>query len=122
MDFIQQQLIDPVSNLLWTYVLIYVLLGVGLYFGIRTRFVQVRLFGRMLRQITSSRSGSEGGISSFQAFCVGLASRVGTGNIAGVALALTLGGARGNFLDLEGVGGGKSDDLGCGRILQKKNN
>ena len=92
MDFIQQNLIDPVSNVLWTYVLIYVLLGVGLYFGIRTRFVQVRLFGRMLRQITSSRSGSEGGISSFQAFCVGLASRVGTGNIAGVAIALTLGG------------------------------
>jgi len=92
MDFIQQNLIDPVSNVLWSYVLIYVLLGVGLYFGIRTRFVQVRLFGRMLRQVASSRTGSEGGISSFQAFCVGLASRVGTGNIAGVAIALTLGG------------------------------
>ncbi|WP_243697580.1 alanine/glycine:cation symporter family protein [Geodermatophilus obscurus] len=92
MDFIQENLIDPVSNVLWSYVLIYVLLGVGLYFGIRTRFVQVRMFGRMVRQIASSRSGSEGGISSFQAFCVGLASRVGTGNIAGVAIALTLGG------------------------------
>ncbi|WP_369253223.1 alanine/glycine:cation symporter family protein [Geodermatophilus amargosae] len=92
MDVIQQNLIDPVSNVLWTYVLVYVLLGVGLYFGFRTRFVQVRLFGRMIRQITSSRSGSDGGISSFQAFCVGLASRVGTGNIAGVAIALTLGG------------------------------
>jgi AGCS family alanine or glycine:cation symporter len=91
-DFIQQNLIDPVSNVLWTYVLVYVLLGVGLYFGIRTRFVQVRLFARMIRQITASRSGSDGGISSFQAFCVGLASRVGTGNIAGVAIALTLGG------------------------------
>src|SRR5690606_24177661 len=84
--------IDPLSNFLWTYVLVYVLLGVGVYFGIRTRFVQVRLAGRMLRQVASSRSGSEGGISSFQAFCVGLASRVGTGNIAGVAIALTLGG------------------------------
>jgi alanine or glycine:cation symporter, AGCS family len=91
-DFIQQYLIDPVSSFLWTYVLVYVLLGVGLYFGVRTRFVQVRLFGRMVRQIGSSRGGSEGGISSFQAFCVGLASRVGTGNIAGVAIALTLGG------------------------------
>lgn len=91
-DFIQQNLIDPVSGFLWTYVLVYVLLGVGLYFGIRTRFVQVRLFPRMLRQILSSREGSAGGISSFQAFCVGLASRVGTGNIAGVAIALTLGG------------------------------
>jgi AGCS family alanine or glycine:cation symporter len=91
-DFIQQNLIDPVSTFLWTYVLIYVLLGVGLYFGVRTRFVQVRMFGRMIRQVASSRGGSQGGISSFQAFCVGLASRVGTGNIAGVAIALTLGG------------------------------
>lgn len=92
MDFIQQNVIDPVSGFLWTYVLVYVLLGVGVYFGIRTRFVQVRLFPRMMRQILSSRGGSAGGISSFQAFCVGLASRVGTGNIAGVAIALTLGG------------------------------
>lgn len=92
MDLVQQYVIDPVSGFLWTYVLVYVLLGVGLYLGIRTRFVQVRLFGRMVRQIGSSRSDAEGGISSFQAFCVGLASRVGTGNIAGVAIALTLGG------------------------------
>ncbi|MBX9243527.1 alanine:cation symporter family protein [Actinotalea ferrariae] len=92
MDAFQQYVIDPVSNFLWTYVLVYVLLGVGVYFGIRTRFVQVRLLGRMVRQVAASRSGSEGGISSFQAFCVGLASRVGTGNIAGVAIALTLGG------------------------------
>jgi alanine or glycine:cation symporter, AGCS family len=62
MDLIQQDLIDPVPNVLWTYVLVHVPLGVGLCFGIRTRFVQVRLSGHMLRQITSSRSGSEGGI------------------------------------------------------------
>ncbi|WP_432488517.1 alanine/glycine:cation symporter family protein [Kineococcus sp. SYSU DK018] len=92
MDAIQENLIDPISNILWTYVLVYVLLGTGLYFGVRTRFAQVRLFGRMLRQVGSSRSGAEGGISSFQAFAIGLASRVGTGNIAGVAIALTLGG------------------------------
>ncbi|GIG28306.1 alanine/glycine:cation symporter family protein [Cellulomonas marina] len=92
MDWIQQTLIDPVSTVLWTYVLVYVLLGVGLYLGVRTRFVQVRMFGTMMREVASSRSGSADGISSFQAFCVGLASRVGTGNIAGVAIALTLGG------------------------------
>ncbi|MEE6273074.1 alanine/glycine:cation symporter family protein [Georgenia wangjunii] len=92
MDVIMENVITPVSDVLWTYVLVYVLLGVGLYFGIRTRFVQVRMFVRMIRQIGSSRGGSAGGISSFQAFCVGLASRVGTGNIAGVAIALTLGG------------------------------
>lgn len=93
MDFIQEKYIDPLSHALYTYVLIYVLLGAGLYFTYRTRGVQLRYFTRMIRQIGASREGAEGGISSFQAFCVGLASRVGTGNIAGVAIALTLGGA-----------------------------
>jgi Na+/alanine symporter len=55
----------------------------------KPKAVQVRYFGRMIKQIFHSRSESEGGISSFQAFSVGLASRVGTGNIAGVAIALT---------------------------------
>lgn len=91
-DFIQEQFIDPVSNVLYTYVLIYLLVGAGLYFTIRTRGIQFRRFGAMVRQLGASRSGADGGISSFQAFCVGLASRVGTGNIAGVAIALTLGG------------------------------
>ena len=91
MDFIQANLIDPISKVLYTYVLVYVLVAAGIYFTIRTKFVQVRYFKRMLGQLVSSRSGGEG-ISSFQAFCVGLASRVGTGNIAGVAIALTVGG------------------------------
>lgn len=92
MDFIQQSLIDPLSRILWNYVLVYLLIGAGLWFTVRTRFVQVRMFRQMLRTMLGSRTGSEGGISSFQAFAVGLASRVGTGNIAGVAIALTLGG------------------------------
>lgn len=92
MDFVPGQLIDSLSSFLYTYVLIYLLVGAGVYFTVRTRFVQVRYFPRMVRQLFVSRQGSEGGISSFQAFCVGLASRVGTGNIAGVAIALTLGG------------------------------
>ncbi len=92
MDFVPLQWIDPLSSFLYTYVLIYLLVGAGIYFTIRTGAVQVRYFGRMVRQIFHSRSDSEGGISSFQAFAVGLASRVGTGNIAGVAIALTLGG------------------------------
>ncbi len=91
MDFIQQSLIDPVSRFLWNYVLIYVLIGAGVYFTIRTRFVQFRLFGQMITAIRGSRE-ERSGVSPFQAFCVGLASRVGTGNIAGVAIALTLGG------------------------------
>lgn len=92
MDFIQQNLVDPVSNFLWSYVLIWVLLGVGFWFTFRTRFAQFRLFGRMITLLRGSREGADGGVSSFQAFCIGLASRVGTGNIAGVAIALTLGG------------------------------
>ena len=92
MDVLRESLIDPISAFLWNYVLVYVLIGAGLWFTVRTRFVQVRLFPLMLRTIVGSRKGAEGGISSFQAFAVGLASRVGTGNIAGVAIALTLGG------------------------------
>ena len=49
MDFIKTSIIDPVSHFLWTYVLIYVLLGAGLYFTFKTRFVQFRLFGRMVK-------------------------------------------------------------------------
>ncbi|GAA1408754.1 alanine/glycine:cation symporter family protein [Catellatospora coxensis] len=91
MDFIQQSLIDPLSRFLWNYVLIYVLIGAGLYFTVRTRFVQFRMFGQMITAVRGSRD-ERSGVSPFQAFCVGLASRVGTGNIAGVAIALTLGG------------------------------
>lgn len=91
MDTLQRHLVVPLSNALYGYVLIYLLIGAGVYFTVRTRFVQVRFFGQMLRQLR--RSGSQdGGISSFQAFCVGLAARVGIGNIAGVAIALTAGG------------------------------
>lgn len=93
MDFIRQSLIDPVSRFLWNYVLVYVLIGAGLYFTVRTRFVQFRHFPQMLSVLRGARGGAGGeAVSPFQAFCVGLASRVGTGNIAGVAIALTLGG------------------------------
>jgi alanine or glycine:cation symporter, AGCS family len=91
LDFVQSQLVDPLSNVLNTHLLIYLLIGVGVYFTLRTRFIQIRYFGRMVRQLGRSHR-QDGGISSFQAFCVGLASRVGTGNIAGVAIALTVGG------------------------------
>ncbi|MBV8455442.1 MAG: sodium:alanine symporter family protein, partial [Acetobacteraceae bacterium] len=87
-----QNVIDPVSAVLWGWVLIYVLLGAGIWFTLRTRFVQLRRFGHLFYLVLRSRDGASGGISSFQAFCVGLASRVGSGNIAGVAIALTLGG------------------------------
>lgn len=87
-----QAVVDPVSSFLWGTVLIYALLAAGIFFTIGTRCVQIRLFGHFWHVIFGSRQGSSDGISSFQAFCTGLASRVGTGNIAGVAIALTLGG------------------------------
>lgn len=87
-----QSVLDRVTDTLYTHWLIYILIGAGLWFTVRTGAAQIRMFPAMLRQVMSSRSGAEGGISSFQAFAVGLASRVGTGNIAGVAVALTLGG------------------------------
>ncbi|ACZ21039.1 amino acid carrier protein [Sanguibacter keddieii DSM 10542] len=92
MDTLKAALIDPLNDFLYTYLLIYVLVGLGIYFTVRTRAVQVRLAKHMWHVVVVSRGDAHGGISSFQAFCVGLASRVGTGNIVGVAIALTLGG------------------------------
>lgn len=86
------QLLGSVSNLLFGTVLIWLLLGVGAFLTIRTRGVQLRHLPSIVRAVAGSRSGAGGGISSFQAFAVGLACRVGTGNIVGVALALVLGG------------------------------
>jgi len=84
-------LLDQVSGHLYGGFLAWLLIAAGIWFTVRTRGVQVRLFGQMLRAIAGSRDG-DGGISSFQAFTIGLASRVGTGNIVGVALAIILGG------------------------------
>ena len=86
--------INQVNTILWSYVLIVLLIGLGLYFTFRTGFVQIRLVGEMVRLLAegigTERMGNQ--ISSFQAFCVSTASRVGVGNIAGVAIAIVLGG------------------------------
>lgn len=77
---------------LWTYVLIAVLVGCGVYFTLRTRGVQFRLLGHAIRLLGES-SGERGKhVSSFQAFAVSIATRVGTGNLAGVAIAIAVGG------------------------------
>ena len=83
--------LGSISNFMFTYVLIFLLVGAGIYFTLRTSFIQLRHFGAMLKAIVA-KEDSSGGISSFQAFATGMASRVGTGNIVGVAIALTLGG------------------------------
>lgn len=85
-------LINFLNTVFWGYVLIYGLIAVGIYFSIRLRFQQVLHFGEMIRSITAAPDTDRQGISPFQALCTSLASRVGTGNIAGVAVALVLGG------------------------------
>ncbi|SFH49020.1 alanine or glycine:cation symporter, AGCS family [Palleronia marisminoris] len=85
-------IIDFINAILWGYVLVYGLIAVGLYFTWRTGFIQFRHFAEFFRVITSSRSTSSSGITPFQALTISLASRVGTGNLAGVAVAIYLGG------------------------------
>ena len=77
--------INGVNDILWSYILIIMLLGCAVWFTIKSRFVQFRMIGEMIRLLGDSAGKGEKGekhISSFQAFAVSLASRVGTGNLA----------------------------------------
>ncbi|MBQ9083444.1 MAG: alanine:cation symporter family protein [Clostridia bacterium] len=85
-----ENLIDHINDALYSYVLIILLVAGGIYFTVRTRFAQFRLLGQQFKAVTEKTS--ENGVSSFQALMVSTASRVGTGNIIGVATALCLGG------------------------------
>ncbi len=93
LDFINVA-ITQINDALWTYLLIGALILCGLYFTIRTRFVQFTLLGDMFRQLVDVLPAGQGKkhISSFQAFAVSVATRVGTGNLAGVATAIAIGG------------------------------
>ena len=95
--------ITAINDVIWSYVLIVALVGCGLWFTWRTRFVQFHMVGEMLRLLTESavstveeqvkeKEGKSRHISSFQAFAVSVATRVGTGNLAGVATAIAIGG------------------------------
>lgn len=96
-------LIDHVQQFLWTYIVLMMLVGCSLYFSVRLGFIQFRQLGEMARQLFSSgttaktdgTTGKDAGkrsVNSFQAFAISLASRVGTGNLAGVASAIAVGG------------------------------
>ncbi|WNF20936.1 alanine/glycine:cation symporter family protein [Mesobacillus jeotgali] len=92
---ILNNIISELNNYMWSYILIAVLVVLGTYFTFRTRFVQFKFFPEMIRVLKDPATvSSEGkrGRSSFQAFTVSLASRVGTGNLAGVATAVSAGG------------------------------
>ncbi len=91
-----EKVVSFLNGVIWSPALVVLLVGAGLYFSVRTRFVQVRRFGLMLRSLFAraekTPDGKQHGISSFEAFCVALSGRVGTGNIVGVATAIALGG------------------------------
>lgn len=91
--------IDHLQQFLWTYIVLAMLAGCSLYFTVRLGFVQFRHLGEMFRQLFTSTQDEENvhsigrkHINSFQAFAISLASRVGTGNLAGVASAIAVGG------------------------------
>lgn len=86
-----EKIVSTFNDIVWNPGLVGLLLLAGLYFSFRTRLVQVRRFGLMLRSLLGKKKGNDG-ISSFEAFCIALSSRVGTGNIVGVATAIAFGG------------------------------
>ena len=87
-------LVDSINSILWNYIVIILLIGSGIFYTVRTKFVQVRMLKEMFKltlgNIGAKTTGKE--VSGFQAFCVSTASRVGVGNIAGVAIAIVTGG------------------------------
>ncbi|KAA6451981.1 alanine/glycine:cation symporter family protein [Bacillus swezeyi] len=90
MEEILSEIINVPSGFIWTY-LVYILIGIGLYFTFKLRFVQFRYFIEMFR-IVGQKEEKGKGVSSLQAFFISAASRVGTGNLTGVALAVATGG------------------------------
>ncbi|WP_214823806.1 alanine/glycine:cation symporter family protein [Exiguobacterium algae] len=89
-----KELIMQVNDILWTYALIFVLIIGGIYFTVRMGFVQFRMLPEMFKLLfVKGLKHEKGQVSSFQAFAIGTAARVGTGNIAGVSTAIALGGA-----------------------------
>ena len=85
------QLISTLNDYLYTYILVILLLAAGVYFTIRTGFIQFWMFGESIR-VVGEKPHNAGSISSFQALMVSTASRVGTGNIIGISTAICCGG------------------------------
>ena len=92
MQDMANMLVNSLNDLVWGMLLIWLLVGTGLYFTVRLGFIQFRHFGHAFSVLKGSGRSDASGISSFQALCTSLAARVGTGNVAGVAVAITLGG------------------------------
>lgn len=94
MNVILNQIVSNINLYLWNYLIIFILIGAGLFFTMTTGAVQIRMFKEMVRLVASGAGTktNKNHVSSFQAFCVSTASRVGVGNIAGIAIAVVLGG------------------------------
>ena len=82
-----------ISEILWGSVMIYLLLGCGIWFTWRTGYIQFRYIRQFSKSLKRSLTPRAGGLTSFQVLCISLAARVGSGNLAGVALAITVGGS-----------------------------
>ena len=86
-----EQIINGINSIIWSNALILLCLGTGIYFSIVTRFLQVRYLKDMVTLLFGNKASAKG-VSSFQAFAIAISGRVGTGNIAGVATAIAMGG------------------------------
>lgn len=86
-----ESIIEYINGIIWSNALIFMCLGAGLWFTLRTRFMQIRGFAEMCR-LTVRGQKSDAGVSSFQALAMSMAGRMGIGNIAGVATAIAYGG------------------------------
>lgn len=86
-----EQFVNAINDIIWSNALIILCLVAGIYFSITTKFLQVRYIKEMVSLLFGGKS-SEQGVSSFQAFAIAISGRVGTGNIAGVATAIAMGG------------------------------
>lgn len=86
-----EAIVNWLNGVVWSNALVYLILGVGLFFSVATRFFQIRHFKDMVK-LTFNGNSSAVGVSSFQASAMSVGSRVGIGNIAGVATAITFGG------------------------------
>ena len=87
-----EKVVSFINDVIWSPVLVGLLIFAGIFLTIGTRFVQVRHLPEMIRSLFARKAGESKGISSFEAFCMALSGRVGTGNIVGVATAIAFGG------------------------------
>ena len=86
-----ESIISGINDIVWSNALVFLCMAAGIYFSVVTRFLQIRYIKEMWRLLFDGKS-SEQGVSSFQAFALAISGRVGTGNIAGVATAIAMGG------------------------------